>query len=146
MLTALRKASAVIRIGNALPASSLATNPSRIRASWHGINSSYHRSMIGSRSIHLSSSRCVAVGAAARAQRDPVESDIERSGNASRTSSGPNARQGSSNAPITEFQELEDQGLVQHEIVQAITKDMRLSTMTPVQSLTIAETLKGIDV
>lgn len=146
MLTALRKAPAAVGIGNALRASPLATNVSRFRPSWYGISSRCQRSSIASRLIHISSSRCAVAGAATRVQRDFVDSDIDQSGNASRTSSRSDAHHGSSGGPITEFQELADQGLVQNEIVKAITGDMRLSTMTPVQSLTITETLKGLDV
>ncbi|KAI9871853.1 MAG: hypothetical protein M1830_002375 [Pleopsidium flavum] len=47
---------------------------------------------------------------------------------------------------ITKFQELVDQKLVDERIIRPITRDMSITTMTQVQSLTIAETLKGIDV
>ncbi len=46
----------------------------------------------------------------------------------------------------TTFQELLEQGLVHESIVRPITDGMGLTTMTPVQALTINETLKGIDV
>lgn len=48
--------------------------------------------------------------------------------------------------PITKFSELSDRHLVDKKVVQHITKGMGLSTMTEVQSLTINETLKGVDV
>ena len=47
---------------------------------------------------------------------------------------------------VTKFQELADRKLVCKTVVDTITKDMKLETMTQVQSLTINETLKGIDV
>ena len=48
--------------------------------------------------------------------------------------------------PPTTFQQLADQGLVNENVIGAITQDMGLSTMTPVQCMTIGETLKGTDV
>ena len=48
--------------------------------------------------------------------------------------------------PVTKFQELSDRNLVCNTLVQTITSHMGLETMTPVQSKTINETLKGIDV
>lgn len=47
---------------------------------------------------------------------------------------------------ITRFQELVDQQLVDENIIRPITEDMKITTMTQVQSLTINETLKGVDV
>ena len=48
--------------------------------------------------------------------------------------------------PITKFKELAERGLVCQTVVDTLTKDMGLETMTEVQSKTINETLKGIDV
>ena len=48
--------------------------------------------------------------------------------------------------PVTRFQDLSDRNLVCNTLVQTITRDMGLETMTPVQSKTINETLKGTDV
>lgn len=48
--------------------------------------------------------------------------------------------------PVTKFQELADRGMVSPTVVKTLTQDMRLETMTQVQSLTINETLRGIDV
>ena len=47
---------------------------------------------------------------------------------------------------LTKFQDLADQKLVCKTVIDTITKDMKLETMTEVQSMTIKETLKGIDV
>ncbi|MCJ1249309.1 hypothetical protein MMC30_006532 [Trapelia coarctata] len=47
---------------------------------------------------------------------------------------------------VTKFQELADQRLVSKTLVKTLTEDMKLETMTQVQSMTINETLKGIDV
>lgn len=47
---------------------------------------------------------------------------------------------------IKTFAELGERGLVSGTIIDTITKTMGLETMTVVQSMTINETLKGIDV
>lgn len=47
---------------------------------------------------------------------------------------------------ITKFQDLADKGLVHPAIIKEITETMGHETMTDVQTLTIAETLKGTDV
>ncbi|KAF2036575.1 DEAD-domain-containing protein [Setomelanomma holmii] len=48
--------------------------------------------------------------------------------------------------PITEFQELAARGLVHPNIINVITKSMRITTMTDVQTRTINEALSGVDV
>ena len=48
--------------------------------------------------------------------------------------------------PVTKFAELGERNMVCQTVVNRITRDMNLVTMTEVQSLTINETLKGIDV
>lgn len=143
MLTALRKGPAAV--GNALRASPLAANVPRFRPLLYGIDSRCQQFFIASRPIHITSSRWAAVGAA-RVQRNSADNEIEGNDNASRSPSGSDVDHKSSHGPLTTFQELLDRGLVQSEIVKAITDDMRLTTMTPVQSLTIAETLEGRDV
>ena len=52
----------------------------------------------------------------------------------------------SNNGLVTKFQELADRKMVSPTVVRTITQDMKLETMTQVQSMTINETLKGIDV
>lgn len=47
---------------------------------------------------------------------------------------------------ITKFQDLADQQMVSPTVIKTLTQDMNLETMTQVQSMTINETLKGIDV
>jgi ATP-dependent RNA helicase MSS116 len=47
--------------------------------------------------------------------------------------------------PITKFKELEERGLVHRNVVRTITDEMKLETMTEVQSRTINEALKGTD-
>ncbi|KAL8859494.1 MAG: hypothetical protein Q9178_003893 [Gyalolechia marmorata] len=48
--------------------------------------------------------------------------------------------------PVTRFVELQERGMVCPTLVKTLVEDMRLETMTQVQSLTINETLKGGDV
>lgn len=50
------------------------------------------------------------------------------------------------NGLITEFADLATQGLVHPNIINTITKQMRLTTMTEVQTRTINEALNGNDV
>ena len=48
--------------------------------------------------------------------------------------------------PVTKFKDLMTRNLVCKTVVDTLTEYMGLDTMTQVQSLTIKETLKGIDV
>lgn len=84
-------------------------------------------------------------GQNAPARAPEVESDVENGVNASRSPSDNHTGEAVQHGPITRFQELSDRGLVCDTVVDTITKDMGLSTMTQVQSMTINETLKGID-
>lgn len=47
---------------------------------------------------------------------------------------------------VTKFQELADRNMVCGTVIKTLTEDMKMETMTQVQSMTINETLKGIDV
>lgn len=47
--------------------------------------------------------------------------------------------------PITRFEELDMKGLVHPSVIQSITEDMKLSSMTDVQTATINEALAGRD-
>ena len=47
--------------------------------------------------------------------------------------------------PITEFDELAKRGLVHPNLINTITRQMRLTTMTDVQTRTINEALYGTD-
>jgi ATP-dependent RNA helicase MSS116 len=88
------------------------------------------RAVSNSRSLHKSAGSKYNYGASA-AQFRP-EDDIEVSKH-----EGP---------VITEFEELADKGLVHRSIIRQIVETMGHKTMTPVQTLTINETLKGTDV
>lgn len=71
------------------------------------------------------------------AEVEALEEDIKRNANTPPPPAG---------APVTRFTELEERGLVCKTVVRTLTSGMRLETMTEVQSKTINETLKGIDV
>jgi len=47
--------------------------------------------------------------------------------------------------PVTRFADLATRGLVHPNLINTITKQMKLETMTDVQSRTINEALSGVD-
>jgi ATP-dependent RNA helicase MSS116 len=51
----------------------------------------------------------------------------------------------SNNEPVTKFADLESRGLVDGTVVHTIINQMKLEDMTEVQSATIHEALKGVD-
>ncbi|KAJ9667618.1 hypothetical protein H2201_002153 [Coniosporium apollinis] len=77
------------------------------------------------------------------AERAVVEAEVEQEVGAERPSSDIEI---AALGPVTKFHELETRGLVHPNVVRTITKEMRLETMTEVQSRTINEGLKGVDV
>ncbi|EUC36747.1 hypothetical protein COCCADRAFT_87326 [Bipolaris zeicola 26-R-13] len=50
------------------------------------------------------------------------------------------------NEPVTQFEDLATRGLVHPNVVNTITKQMKLTTMTDVQTRTINEALSGVDI
>ena len=60
----------------------------------------------------------------------------------------PNAqtRQPTNYGPVTKFKELAERGMVSETVIDTLTRQMGLETMTHVQALTINEILKGQDV
>ena len=82
-----------------------------------------------------SSPRCSHKAAASAA----VEEEVAQEGGAVEDAA-------TSHGPVTKFRDLATRGMVCQTIVNTITKGMGLETMTEVQSKTINETLKGIDV
>lgn len=47
--------------------------------------------------------------------------------------------------PLTEFKDLSTTGIIHENVVDTITKSMKLKTMTEVQSATITAALEGTD-
>lgn len=82
--------------------------------------------------------------AAARAQI--IESEVEEEINSQQPPKDKQIREAVQHVPVTRFAELLERGMVCDSVVKTITEDMGLETMTQVQSMTINETLKGIDV
>lgn len=75
-----------------------------------------------------------------------IEDDVEEELQVRRNPPAKQAAQETKLGAITKFQELVDQNLVDEKLIRPITRDMGITTMTQVQSLTINETLKGVDV
>jgi len=82
--------------------------------------------------------------AAARAQ--VVEREVEEEIIPQRSPDDKQRQRAVQHGPVTRFAELLERGMVSESVVKTITEDMGLETMTQVQSMTINETLKGIDV
>ena len=92
----------------------------------------------------ISVSQCHGQTAATRASA--LEKAFDDEVNAQKPPSDEHNQETTKHGPVTRFQELLDRGLVCETVVNTIVKDMGLETMTQVQSMTINETLKGIDV
>ncbi|KAL8832667.1 MAG: hypothetical protein Q9191_000120 [Dirinaria sp. TL-2023a] len=84
-------------------------------------------------------------GSTAPAPAHDVESDLEAELEAQTPPSDKQSPGEAQNGPITRFDDLLDRGLVCDTVVKTLTKDMGLETMTEVQSMTIHEALKGVD-
>ena len=84
--------------------------------------------------------------ASAEAQDEAIEGQIEADVNSQRPPSDEDVNASASLGRVTKFQQLADLNMVSPVVVKTLTADMGLETMTQVQSLTINETLKGIDV
>ncbi|KAL2042361.1 hypothetical protein N7G274_004850 [Stereocaulon virgatum] len=84
--------------------------------------------------------------AAAKYEDQAIEAEIEQEVGAEEPPPDTQIKRPVNYGPVTEFQELAHRGMVSDTVVRTLTRDMGLKTMTTVQSLTINETLKGIDV
>ena len=84
------------------------------------------------------------VAAAATAHEDEaIQSEVEQT-----LSPPPNAqtKPPTNYGPVTQFKELAERGMVSGTVIDTITRQMGIETMTHVQALTINEILKGQDV
>lgn len=77
----------------------------------------------------------------AYAQRESAQDDFQSQPSASDAST----EFADQNGPVTKFKDLERRGMVCRTLVETVTGKMGLETMTHVQTLTINESLKGID-
>ncbi|KAI9833775.1 MAG: hypothetical protein M1819_003508 [Sarea resinae] len=82
----------------------------------------------------------------AKLDNGAIKAEIEREVNAERPPTGQEIQEKTQQGPITRFAELQERGLVHENIVKCLTLDMKLTTMTQVQSMTINEALSGTDV
>lgn len=75
-----------------------------------------------------------------------IEDEIDHEVTAQRPTSDAQIGEATRHGPVTRFIELQERGMVCSTVVKTLVEDMKLETMTQVQSLTINETLKGGDV
>lgn len=80
--------------------------------------------------------------AAAAAVADEIADEVS----AQQPPSDSQLDEATSHGPVTRFKELGERKMVCPTVVKTLVEDMKLETMTQVQSLTINETLKGGDV
>lgn len=82
---------------------------------------------------------------AAFAEPEGIENEDRDGAHIQQPSSSSQTSESVHQSPITRFVELEERKLVCPTVVRTLIRDMGLDTMTQVQSLTINETLKGVD-
>ena len=83
--------------------------------------------------------------ASAAVEDEVIEGEIEQESFAQTPPSNAQINRAVQHGPVTKFKDLAERGMVCQTVVDTITKDMGLETMTQVQSLTINESLKGKD-
>lgn len=85
--------------------------------------------------------------AAARvaAEDEAIEGEIEQEVISQTPPSDAQINRAIQHGPVTRFVDLAERGMVCQTVVNTITRDMGLETMTQVQSMTINESLKGQD-
>ena len=145
MLTALRRGSTSI----ARPLLSASTSPARIRSLRADracqITPSFARPPASVRSFVASSTWYQRASEAIALEEEEVEAELEQEVHAPKPPSHAQIDRAVENGPVTKFQELGDRNMVCKTVVDTLTRDMGMETMTQVQSLTINESLKGID-
>lgn len=82
---------------------------------------------------------------AAAVEDEAIEGEIEQEVSSQTRPSDAQINRAVRHGPVTKFKELAERGMVCQTVVDTITKDMGLETMTQVQTLTITESLKGLD-
>ena len=87
------------------------------------------------------------VAAAASAYEDEaIQSEVEQGNTLNEPPSNAQTKRPTNYGPVTKFKELAERGMVSGTVIDTITRQMGLETMTHVQTLTINEILKGHDV
>lgn len=85
--------------------------------------------------------------AAATAHEDEaIQSEVEQTLSRNEPPSNAQTKRPTNYGPVTHFKELAERGMVSETVIDTITRQMGLETMTHVQTLTINEILKGQDV
>jgi ATP-dependent RNA helicase MSS116, mitochondrial len=116
-------------ISRIVKTASVLTSPAFRSSILHFTERNVSKSAAATRSLTISSDARYNIGA--RTRPILVEDEIEPSQN---------------DGPVyTKFQDLADSGLVHPAVIREITHGMGHETMTPVQTMTINETLKGRD-
>ena len=93
------------------------------------------------------STRWRQVAAAATAHEDEaVQSEVEQGSSLNEPPSNAQTKPPTNYGPVTKFKELAERGMVSATVIDTLTRQMGLETMTHVQTLTINEILKGQDV
>lgn len=148
MLNTLRRGPAsfarALQLCSTSSSSFLCTPSARPRQSQ--LRSLQRSSVITCRALHSSPQWRRYATASAEAQDEGIEGQIEADVNSQRPPSDEDVGVSASLEMVTKFQQLADLNMVSPVVVKTLTADMGLETMTQVQSLTINETLKGIDV
>ncbi|KAK5009164.1 hypothetical protein LTR39_004995, partial [Cryomyces antarcticus] len=98
------------------------------------------RPIVATKGLHQTAIRRQNASAAA------IEAEAEYDSNHQNRPSKTTGDGAAARSPITKFHELESRGLVHRNVVRTITDEMKLETMTDVQSATINEALKGTDI
>lgn len=83
--------------------------------------------------------------ASVAAEDEAIEGEIEQEVFSQTPPSDVQVNRAVQHGPVTKFKDLAERGMVCQTVVNTITKDMGLETMTQVQSLTISESLKAQD-
>ena len=87
------------------------------------------------------------VAAAATAHEDEaVQSEVEQGFSLNEPPSNAQTKRPTNHGLVTKFKELAERGMVSGTVIDTLTRQMGLETMTHVQTLTINEILKGHDV
>lgn len=93
------------------------------------------------------STRWRQVAAAATAHEDEaIQSEVEQGFSLKEPPSNAQTKRPANYGPVTKFKELAERGMVSGTVIDTLTRQMGLETMTHVQTLTINEILKGHDV
>ena len=101
---------------------------------------------ISARSFGTSTKWRQVAAAATAHEEEAVQSEAEQGYSLNEPSSNLQTKRPTNYGPVTTFKELAERGMVSGTVIDTLTRQMGLETMTHVQTLTINEILKGHDV